>query len=56
MANIKKIIVPVNGQKAEVDFTKIDSDIQNVNSKLSKLFIKCFLKRFLQKNLLLKRF
>ena len=34
MTNIKKIIVPVNGQKAEIDFTKIDSDIQNVNSKI----------------------
>lgn len=34
MANIKKIIVPVNGQKAEIDFTKLDSDIQNVNSKI----------------------
>ena len=37
MANIKKIIVPVNGQKAEVDFTKIDSEIKNVDTKLSKL-------------------
>ena len=37
MPKIKKIIVPVNGQKAEIDFTKLDSDIQNVNTKLSKL-------------------
>lgn len=37
MANIKKIIVPVNGQKAEVDFTKIDSEIKNTKTELSKL-------------------
>lgn len=37
MPTIKKIIVPVNGSKAEVDFTKIDSDIKNTKTELSKL-------------------
>lgn len=37
MATIKKIIVPVNGSKAEVDFTKIDSEIESIKTELSKL-------------------